>query len=92
MAERPLGFATNKHRAFGVTRRARQQEREVGLGFAHDASAAQLEAVRNRGYRLSTATEPPAATLTATASPIAATVTGSTNFNCSRRLARSRCP
>src|SRR5437773_1916934 len=43
-------------------------------------------------FHTNTPTEPPAATFTATASPTAATVTGTTNFSCSRRRARSRSP
>src|SRR5438128_4178071 len=43
-------------------------------------------------FHTNTPTEPPAATFTATASPTAATVTGTTNFSCSRRRARRRSP
>src|SRR5213592_1716343 len=38
-------------------------------------------------FHTNTPTDPPAATFTATASPTAATVSGTTNLSCSRRLA-----
>src|SRR5439155_1653782 len=43
-------------------------------------------------FHTNTPSEPPAATLTATARPTAATVTGTTNLSCSRRRALSRSP
>src|SRR2546427_6895390 len=43
-------------------------------------------------FHTNTPTEPPAATSPPPASPPAATVTGTTNFSCSRRRARSRSP
>src|SRR5438309_8327709 len=43
-------------------------------------------------FQTNTPNDPPAATLTATATPSAATVSGTTNFICSRRLALRRSP
>src|SRR2546428_3024710 len=43
-------------------------------------------------FQTNTPNDPPAATLTATATPSAATVRGRTNFSCSRRLALRRSP
>src|SRR6058998_889164 len=43
-------------------------------------------------FQTNTPNDPPAATLTATATPSAATVRGRTNFICSRRLALRRSP
>src|SRR5437879_593113 len=43
-------------------------------------------------FQMNTPNDPPAATFTATATPSAATVSGRTNFICSRRLALRRSP